>query len=230
MVLSQFAVQDEIHRYRPKRIPSMNSIENEMVLVVPSALIKQQGYFQGFTSEVDRYLPFLMRAEAMQFRPRHEVEHDPEFKQLIPYVIFRHKNSPFKPTIFQYTRGSKQDESRLRNKRSIGIGGHISILDASTLGTGSAYEEGMRRELDEEVQIDTKYSQECVGLINDDQTEVGKVHLGIVHIFDVIHPTIHPRENEITESSFCPVGELLEDISSFESWSQICIDSLFRSC
>ena len=64
----------------------------------------------------------------------------------------------------------------------------------------------MRRELEEEVSIDTPYTSRCVGLINDDQTEVGRVHLGVVHLFDVERPAVQPRESEIIECGFRPVA------------------------
>ena len=87
--------------------------------------------------------------------------------------------------MFSYARGKGQGESRLHDKWSIGIGGHISSVDNSE---NEPYRDGMRRELEEEVMIDTPYSERCVGLINDDESEVGKVHLGVVHIFDVDEP------------------------------------------
>jgi predicted NUDIX family phosphoesterase len=64
-------------------------------------------------------------------------------------------------------------------------------------------------------------------MINDDLTEVGKVHLGVVHIFDVERPAVQPREEEILEAGFRPIGELLRDIEQFETWSQICLQALF---
>ena len=85
----------------------------------------------------------------------------------------------------------------------------------------------MRRELDEEVSIDTPYSARCVGLINDDVSEVGRVHLGVVHMFDVERPAVHPRETEIIECGFRPVEEILADMEGFETWSQICMKALF---
>jgi predicted NUDIX family phosphoesterase len=85
----------------------------------------------------------------------------------------------------------------------------------------------MRRELLEEVHIDTQYDGRLVGLINDDETEVGKVHLGLVHIFDVAEPNVQPREDDICETGFVPVQELLADASRFETWSQICLKALF---
>jgi len=152
------------------------------------------------------------------------MEQDPSFKQLIPYVIFRHQDANGQTLLFQYTRGKGQGEARLHAKRSVGVGGHISSDDASA---ASAYEEGMRRELEEEVIIETPYRSQLAGLINDDETEVGSVHLGVVHIFDVDRPAVRPREDEIIDAGFRPASELLADLSRFESWSQICLKALF---
>jgi len=144
----------------------MSSVKTERVLVVPTELFHRLGYFQGFCDEVDRYLGELFDERHISFRPRAEVEQDPGFKQLIPYVILRHTAADGTQQVFQYTRGRGQGEGRLHSKRSVGIGGHIS--DADVDGDGSTYDEGMRRELDEEVAIDSPYTQQCVGLINDD--------------------------------------------------------------
>src|SRR5690606_20241429 len=109
----------------------------------------------------------------------------------------------------------------------IGIGGHISSADAEAANSPNVYEEGLRRELDEELVISTPYQAACVGMINDDLTEVGKVHLGIVHIFDVERPAVEPRESEIIEAGFRPVDEILQSLDNFETWSQICMRALF---
>jgi len=201
--------------------------QTECVLVVPAELFHRLGYFQGFCDDVDRYLADLLSPEHTSYRPRREVEVDPGFKQLIPYVIFRYRDPAGRELIFQYTRGTGQGEGRLHRKRSVGIGGHISSLDAEANGSGNPYREGMRRELEEEVAIDTPYAARCVGLINDDQTEVGRVHLGVVYLFDVERPAVRPRETEIIESGFQPVETILADMSAFETWSQICMEALF---
>jgi predicted NUDIX family phosphoesterase len=80
--------------------------------------------------------------------------------------------------------------------------------------------------LNEEVEIQTGYSPSCVGLINDDETEVGKVHLGIVHIYDVQQPVITPREVDILEAGFQSVAEIRYALEEFESWSQIVVQNL----
>jgi predicted NUDIX family phosphoesterase len=199
----------------------------ERILVVPTELFQRLGYFQGFSQEIDRYLGELFNPQNISFRPRPEMEHDPSFKQLIPYVLFRHCNAQGRQLVFQYTRGSGQGEARLHRKRSVGIGGHISAVDVGANGDRDPYREGMRRELEEEVSIDTPYFPRCVGLINDDVSEVGRVHLGVVHIFDVERPAVHPRESDITECGFRPVHEILADMEGFETWSQICMKALF---
>jgi predicted NUDIX family phosphoesterase len=202
----------------------MTAVATEHVLVVHTSVFHEIGHFQGFSSETSRYLERLLRPEHMSYRPRPEMEQDPSFKQLIPYVVFRYVTPAGEVTLFQYRRGKGQGEQRLHSKRSIGIGGHISSDDA---GAESAYDEGMRRELAEEVRIDTPYRSQIAGLINDDLTEVGKVHLGVVHLFEVESPDVHPREEEIMEAGFRPVSELLQDVEQFETWSRICLEALF---
>ncbi|HEV3004800.1 MAG TPA: phosphoesterase [Pirellulales bacterium] len=204
----------------------MPDVLTEQILVVPTALFHRLGYFQGFNADVDRYLDELLDPVNTHFRPRSEMEQDPSHKQLIPYCIFRHRGPNGGQSVFQYTRGKGQGEGRLHSKRSVGIGGHISLDDSAAAGA-DPYLEGLRRELEEEVFIDSHFTQRCVGLINDDQTEVGRVHLGVVHLFDVDEPAVRPRENELIECGFRPVEELLADLSPFESWSSICLEALF---
>ena len=198
----------------------------EHVLVVPTELFHRLGYFQGFSTEVDRYLGQLLSPRSTSYRPRSEMETDPDFKQLIPYVIFTTLAADGRLLVFQYTRGKGQGESRLHSKRSVGVGGHISI-DDRTCEDAVPYAEGMRRELDEEVAIDCPYTERCVGLINDDETPVGQVHLGVVHLVELERPAIEPREADLLDSGFVPIEELLADLSRFETWSHYCLKALF---
>ena len=205
----------------------MSSVETEHVLVVPTEVFHRLGHFQGLNTDVATYLDELLSPEHTSYRARPEMEQDPSFKQLIPYVIFRHIGEDEDVSVFQYTRGRGQGEQRLHHKRSIGIGGHISSDDATSDNDLDPYREGMQRELVEEVQIQTAYRDQLVGILNDDETAVGKVHLGIVHIFDVETPAVTPREDEIVNSGFEPVERLLDDLESFETWSSICLEALF---
>jgi predicted NUDIX family phosphoesterase len=194
--------------------------QTEHVLCVPTLLFHQIGYFQGFLEDVERHLQTLLDPAYTSFRPRAEVEEDPSYKQLIPYCLFRCGDE-----LFHYRRGKAGGEGRLHAKRSVGVGGHISSTDRLT--GDRSYGEAMHREINEEVFLESGFRERCVGMINDDETPVGRVHLGIVHIFDLDSAKVRPREASIIESGFCRPQELLRDCHQFETWSQICLRQLF---
>ena len=107
----------------------------------------------------------------------------------------------------------------------MGIGGHIASCDGE-YGDNVSYEAGMRRELEEEVAIAGAFTSRCVGLINDDATPVGSVHLGIVHILELEQPQVASRESELVDCGFATLEELLTAREQFETWSQITLDAL----
>jgi predicted NUDIX family phosphoesterase len=195
----------------------------ERVLVVPGAELDRLGRFQGFSGEAERYLRGLLVPELAQFRPRSEVEDDPGFKQIIPYVVFRCGDA-----VFCYTRGKSQGEARLHRLRSLGVGGHVAEADADGRATFDAYQMALDRELDEEVALDSDGTIRLVGLINDDSTSVGRVHLGVVHVYDLERPAVSPREDGLAEAEFVPLDALRAQRDQFETWSQICLDALLR--
>jgi len=205
----------------------MSTVAEERVLVIPTSEFHSLGHFQGFSDDLDTYLPALLNSDHLSYRPRGEMEKNPAFKQLIPYVLFRYVDAEGVVHSFQYTRGGGQGEERLRAKRSVGIGGHISTDDADAGTAHDVYRVGMLRELAEEVSINTPYRERCVGLINDDETPVGQVHLGVVHIFDVELPHVAPMEVDILDAGFRPVSEIIPELEHYESWSQIVVRALF---
>jgi predicted NUDIX family phosphoesterase len=188
---------------------------SEQVLVVPTSALREAGLFQGFSDRVDHYLLALLKPEHLRYLPRDEAEHDPEFKQLIPYVVLRHEGK-----VFHYHRAGG-GEARLRAKRSVGIGGHIASVD----GAGAdAYRAGMERELAEEVELPAVLRERCVGLINDDATPVGQVHLGVVHVLDLAAPAVRCREDGLAGGGFAELGDLRKDREAFETWSRFLLD------
>jgi predicted NUDIX family phosphoesterase len=195
------------------------SLEVEQVLVVPTELFRQTGYFNGINADVQPYLKTLLDPASVSYRPRDAMEKDPGFKQLIPYCILRCDGR-----IFHYTRGTAQGETRLHSKRSVGVGGHISTLDQHPVN--SPYIEGLRRELEEEVSIGCGYRDACIGLLNDDSTEVGRVHLGIVHVIELDEPKVQPREKSMLNTGFAAPEELFQSFQEFETWSQLCLSHL----
>ncbi|MCI0681351.1 MAG: phosphoesterase [Gemmataceae bacterium] len=193
----------------------------EQVLVVPTALFHEAGRFQGLSRDVDRYLPRLLAPPNVSFIARAAAEQDPGFKQIIPYVVMRWRDQ-----VFHYRRGQGTTEARLRALRSVGVGGHINPCDHAA--GGSPYRLGMLREVEEEVFVETGYRERCVGLINDDATPVGQVHLGIVHVFDLDEPRVRRREADLIHSGFAPLAELLAAREEFETWSQFVLEELTR--
>lgn len=189
------------------------------VLVVPSAELDRLGRFQGFSGEAERYINHLMAPPLAQFQPRSQVEDDPSFKQIIPYVVFRTGEQ-----VFCYTRGASQGETRLHRLRSLGVGGHVDEADADGRPTLEAYEMALRRELEEEVDVQSPGTLRRVGLINDDSTPVGQVHLGVVHVYDLEHPAVTPRESGLADSGFYPLRDLWDARDRFETWSRICLE------
>jgi predicted NUDIX family phosphoesterase len=86
----------------------------------------------------------------------------------------------------------------------------------------------MRRELDEEVSVTSPGRIRLVGMINDDSTPVGQVHLGVVHLFELERPEVTAREEGLAEPQFLPISTVLSIKNEFETWSQICIDAITR--
>lgn len=197
---------------------------DENVLVIRRSLFDQLGSFQGLNFEPAKYLNMLLSRGNNFFFPRAQAENDPTYKQIIPYVLIA-----FEDTMLYYVRGKKAGEQRLVAKGSIGIGGHMNETDESLFALDEqAYRTGVEREVNEEIEINTPFQDRIVALLNDDTTEVGRVHLGIVHIFHLAEQKVEKREAMITNLAFLTKAELMARRESLESWSQICVDSLDR--
>jgi predicted NUDIX family phosphoesterase len=198
------------------------SQKEEMVLVVRRALLEKLGMFHGLNFEVEKYLPAMLARENNFFMVRSQAEQDPDYKQIIPYVLLVHQGR-----VLHYVRGKKAGEQRLVSKGSVGIGGHMNDTDEGLFALDkAAYLEGVRREVCEELTVQTKFENRIVALLNDDTNEVGKVHLGVVHVFDLETDNVQKREAMITNLAFLNKEELLAKRDMLETWSQICVDAL----
>jgi predicted NUDIX family phosphoesterase len=193
----------------------------ENVLVVRRGLFDQLGAFQGLERDTDRYIEAFMSRQNNFFLPRSRAEQDPAFKQIIPYVIFT-----FEGSILRYVRGAKSGERRLVDKASIGIGGHINDSDESLFSFDKdAYRAAVQREVAEELRFEGTWEDRVAALINDDSTEVGQVHLGVVHLVVLRHATVRAREKAIRNLRFLAPEELRQQRDKLESWSQIVLDA-----
>lgn len=204
------------------RAPQNAGMKDENILVVRRELLERLGMFQGLCFEVERYLPALLARENNFFTPRAPAETNPSLKQIIPYVLLVHGDN-----VFHYVRGKKSGEQRLVAKGSLGIGGHMNDGDEGLFSLDhDAYLAAVQREVAEEMFIETEYTNHIVALLNDDSNEVGKVHLGVVHIFKLATAGARKRESVITEAGFVPTAELRERRDALETWSQLCLDGL----
>ncbi len=190
----------------------------EEVLVVPRVHLFPNGGFHGFSADgIEEYLAAI--ATHASFARRDRVEQDPSLKQIIPYVVLRHQDR-----IFLVRRTREGSEERLRDKYSIGIGGHINPEDVGD--AADPVDAGMRRELTEEVEVPEGWEARPVGVLNDDQEGVGSVHFGVVYIADVPSANVRVRETTKLQGAFATLEEIHAVYPLLETWSQFIVDAI----
>jgi predicted NUDIX family phosphoesterase len=190
---------------------------SEQVLCVKREDMFPDGAWHGFVStDLERHQRVIR--ERHSFRPRAEVEEDPSFQQIIPYVVFRHDGRYF---LTHRLRASS--EKRLRKQYSLGLGGHINPGD---LIGGDAVMGGLKREWQEEVVYDGRFEARLIGFLNEDSSPVSKVHLGVVFLLDGDSPNIAIRETNKLAGELLTLDEMRIYYLGMESWSQIVYDQL----
>lgn len=192
---------------------------NENVLVVPTSGINPllEGVFTK--SNLQRCLDFILTHYS--FRSRAAIEDDPSFKQIIPYVLIRHDDR-----YLLTQRTSRQTEKRLHNKYSLGIGGHINDLEKAD-GHQNVLYAGLERELSEEVRVaGPRRSLQLGGIISDDTTDVGKVHLGLVFVLETASPEFSVQEPELMTANWADLEAIAEKLPQMETWSQIAFENV----
>lgn len=148
------------------------------------------------------------------FRPRPEAEHDPAWKQLIPYLVLRDG-----ARVFLMRRTRAGGDARLHDRYTIGVGGHVNPGDA---GLGGALLREWREELDAPFDPEPR----LVGLLNDDSDPVGAVHLGIVYEADAVGRPVGIRETHKLEGAFAGTDELWAAYDGMETWSRLLLEHL----
>lgn len=196
------------------------SIElQEKVLVVPSPIVNSLCP-KPFSQNADGVIDAAIKNG--QFLARKIAETDFNFKQIIPYVIVRHENR-----YVLMRRTTKQTEARLHDKYSIGVGGHINDQDMSK-GIENIIHQGMRREIEEEININSEQSCELVGVINDNSSEVSRVHMGLVYILTAGTPEFTIVEHDKYTANWATVEQMAAYYDKMESWTQIVYDNLLK--
>ena len=202
-------------------LAAMSKYAGEQVLVVPRARLEEIGTFEGTrTHDLDQAVAKLLDPANHFFMDRAAAEEDPGHKQLIPYCLFRCGDN-----LLCYTRGKAGGESRLHAKRSVGVGGHINPVDTGEGRTGpDAYHAAVSREIDEELILQGPHPHRIIALLNDESNDVGRVHLGIVHLVDLPDESATSREAALADLSFVPLKTLAgPDFEHLETWSQHCV-------
>lgn len=188
---------------------------DELVLVVPrEAVISGDGWLGVRTNGVERFLAAVDRAG--RFEPRAAMEADPGFKQIIPYLVLRDGARYF---LMRRTRAG--GDARLHDRWSIGVGGHLNPGDGDLLG-------GLRREWAEELVADFVPEFRLIGLLNDDTTEVGQVHLGAVYVADAGGQSVTIRETNKLSGRFATSDEVAAVADDLETWSRLVFDAIER--
>lgn len=194
---------------------------DERLVVVPVRDLLAANLAQGFDSSPDRILAAAFRPNIARFMPRSAAEADPRFKQIVCYVILRSRG-----LVFHYRRSAGVGERRLAGLRSIGVGGHLNADDVE----GALDERGLRRaiqrELNEEVVLGDEPPIRYLGIINDDSTEVGRVHIGLAALAELGEPDARLRDSTLLDGRFDRPEDIVAQAATFETWSQLCLSAL----
>lgn len=202
----------------------------EFVWVIPRSALFPKASVHGLSpmdaSAFENRFASASRQDGF-FVERRQAELNPNWKQPIPYVAVCCEDRVF--TMTRLTGG----EARLHGKRSIGVGGHINPCDIEAHGIDGLLAEACARELREELILPDSLPQpEPLGLLNDDTTEVGAVHIGVVYRL-VLSPAqadqVRIRETDSLAGEFLLFSELSAQAAKaeapFESWSTLLLRS-----
>ena len=185
----------------------------ELVLVVPRrAVIAEPGWTGVRTYGIEAFLR-VVAADGL-FAPRATMEENPAFKQVIPYLVLRDGERYF---LMRRTRAG--GDARLHDRWSIGVGDHLNPGDGDLAG-------GLLREWNEEVVADFVPEFRLVGLLNDDTTPVGRVHLGAVYVADAAGRAVEIRETDKLTGAFASPAEVAAVANDLETWSRLVFDFL----
>ncbi len=180
----------------------------ELVLGLPRAAVPGGLSFRGVRGfPLEAYLDAVTQHGT--FRPRDEVESDPSWKQIIPYLALLDGERVF---LMRRTRAGADE--RLHDRYSIGVGGHINPQDGDVLG-------GLAREWAEEMEADFTPEFQAMGVLNDDSNGVGLVHLGLVYVAQATGRPVAIRERDKLSGSFATYAEVAAVVDRLETWSEL---------
>lgn len=190
----------------------------EQVLVVDRAALEARLEGRRFTTEGIQEIRQWI-TDQHRFLPREQAEYDSTVKQIIPYVLLRRGGQ-----YFLLRRLKKQTETRLHDKLSLGVGGHINPTEETA---ADPIEAGLRRELAEEVDVPEIQSLTCVGVLNETTGGVSDYHAALVYVLETTGE-VTVRETEKMSGAWASPEELEAVRDRLETWSQIALDAVIQ--
>jgi len=208
--------QTNTHKITPTQKITLTPTLDESILVIKRDILFKDGVFQGLKlTDMDNYRDLIKTHQ--EFLPRLLMEVDYAYKQIIPYLVFTHDNR-----YFLMQRHAKASETRLQNKFSLGIGGHIYQKD---MQTDDIYA-WAKREFHEEINYSSSFTKiESIGILNDDSNDVGRVHVGLILLLHGNSPNISIK-SELASGRLVSLQECETHRPHLESWSKIVYDYL----
>lgn len=199
----------------------------QTILATNSALLPTEWDRSGCHSATESELMAAIEAAGVFFGPRTWLENTTNFRQPIPYVLMvdREPSDP-ECRFVCYRRTSKGGESRLHDKYSIGLGGHVDIGDAVVSGHSVnlrfTLENAGVREVQEEIgrEVNPLHRHWLCSIVNNDD-EVGRVHLGLVWVW-LMRPEFVPpyaAEDHLDSIGYMTAGALTK--LNLEPWSKM---------
>ena len=190
-------------------------ITDEKILVVKKNILFAYQVINGLKPiNFSQYQKLIQKHK--KFLWRSKVEDDPNYKQIIPYLVFTHDDK-----FFVMRRKSNASEARLQNKYSLGIGGHVRKEDIKRANIISWAE----REFKEEVKYNGNYDITPLGILNDESDSVGQVHTGFVFLLQATSGNIQIRD-EHKEGMLVTLDECMTLYNQMENWSKIVLKYL----
>ena len=199
---------------------------DEQILVVNRKELfnNEENHFYGFIQKNDEKTKKIIDTfESYEVKRRGDMEEDPSYKQLIGYVLLKDANTN---EVLVYKRLVGGGEARLHGKASVGIGGHMNEVEGKTIF--EMLKINAARELNEEVGVSEEEALNnlhFIGLINDDKTEVGQVHVGVVYECKVDKSKVEVKEDDTLVIKWMTANEAKEE-ENYETWSEF-LKSIF---
>ena len=198
----------------------MMSKWDEQILVVNRKELfnNEKNHFYGFIEKNDdKTKKIIDTFKSYEVKRRGDMEEDPSYKQLIGYVLLKDSNTN---DVLVYKRLVGGGEARLHGKASVGIGGHMNEVEGKTIF--EMLKINAARELNEEVGVseeDALNNLHFIGLINDDKTEVGQVHVGVVYECKVDKTKVEVKEDDTLVIKWMSAEEAKSE-ENYETWSE----------